>query len=134
MLIAAWDLVWFYGILTIVGYLILNPLKYSYTSSNSILNKYSIFLYTQLNIKTVLFKTIPFNINTDFQYKKTHPFQTTQFSISAQFRFFLPIYRSLSGATIPGQSRPGSDDNRRVLRFPQSTSFTGISPSDFLVS
>ena len=33
-----------------------------------------------------------------------------------------PINRTLSGATIPGQSRPGSDDNKGVLSIPKSLS------------
>ena len=42
--------------------------------------------------------------------------------------------RALSGATTPGQSRPGSDGNEGVLRIPQSSSIAGTSPSDCLVS
>ena len=42
------------------------------------------------------------------------------------------IERALSGATIPGQSGPGSDDNEGVLHIPQS-SRTGALPSDCLV-
>ena len=40
----------------------------------------------------------------------------------------------LSGATTLSQSGPGSDDNEGVIRIPQSSSITGISPSDCLVS
>ena len=42
--------------------------------------------------------------------------------------------RSLSGATTPSQSGPGSDGNKGVLRIPQSSSITGTSLSDCLVS
>ena len=42
--------------------------------------------------------------------------------------------RTLSGVTTPGQSEPGSDGNKGVLRIPQSSSNTGTSPSDCLVS
>ena len=35
--------------------------------------------------------------------------------------------RALSGATIPDQSGPGSNDNEGVLRIPQSPSITGTS-------
>ena len=42
--------------------------------------------------------------------------------------------RTLSGATIPGQSRPGSDGNEGVLRIPQSPSNTGTSPLDYFMS
>ena len=44
------------------------------------------------------------------------------------------MYRTLSGATTPGQSGPGSDGNKGVLSIPQSSSITGTSPSDCLVS
>ena len=40
----------------------------------------------------------------------------------------------LSGATILGQSGPGSNGNEGVLCIPQSPSITGTSPSDCLVS
>ena len=42
--------------------------------------------------------------------------------------------RTLSGATTPGQSGPGSDDNEEVLPISQSSSIIGTSPSDCLVS
>ena len=42
--------------------------------------------------------------------------------------------RTLSGATTPGQSEPGSNGNKGVLHIPQSSSITGNSPSDCLVS
>ena len=45
-----------------------------------------------------------------------------------------PIDWTLSSATIPGLSRPGSDVNDRVLCIPQSSSITGSSPSDCLMS
>ena len=45
-----------------------------------------------------------------------------------------PINRTLSGTTTLGQSRPGSDGNERVLCIPQSSSITGTSPSDCLLS
>ncbi len=41
---------------------------------------------------------------------------------------------TLSGTTTPGQSEPGSDGNKGVIRIPQSSSVTGTSPSDCLVS
>ena len=49
-------------------------------------------------------------------------------------RSIWPIDRTLSGATTPGQSKPGSDSNERVLHIPQSSSITGTSPSGHLVS
>ena len=41
---------------------------------------------------------------------------------------------TLLGATTPGQGGPGSDGNEGVLRISQSSSITGTSPSDCLVS
>ena len=60
-------------------------------------------------------------------------FQTIQFSISMHFISIKPIDKAISGATIPGQSRPGSNDNERVFRIPQIPSITGTSPSNCLV-
>ena len=48
--------------------------------------------------------------------------------------YIYTIDRTLSGATTPGQSGPGSDGNEGVLRIPQSSNITGTSPSDYLVS
>ena len=42
--------------------------------------------------------------------------------------------RTLSGATTPGQSGPENDGNEEVLRILQSSSITGASPSDCLLS
>ena len=68
-----------------------------------------------------------------FLYKWTVLFQVIQFSKSTHFSSISPIDRTLSGATAPGQSGPGGDDNEGVLRIPQSFSITGITPSDCLV-
>ena len=43
------------------------------------------------------------------------------------------IDRTLSGATIPGQSGTGNDGNEGVLRIPQSSNIIGDSRSDCLV-
>ena len=51
-----------------------------------------------------------------------------------QFSSIWPIDRTLSGATTPVQSWPGSDGNEGVLCIPQSSNFTGTSPSACLVS
>ena len=45
-----------------------------------------------------------------------------------------PIDRTLSGAIIPGQSRPESDGNKGVLHIPQSCNINEASSSDCLVS
>ena len=55
-------------------------------------------------------------------------------SISTQFSSICTIDRTLSGASTPSQSEPGSVGNKRVLRIPQSFWITGSSPSDCLVS
>ena len=74
-----------------------------------------VFVHTQLNVKTILFQVI-------------------QLSISTQFSSIWFIDRTLSGATTLGQSGPGSNGNEGVLRISQSSSITGTSPSDCLVS
>ena len=51
-----------------------------------------------------------------------------------QFRAIHPIDRALSGASVPGQNRPGSNGNEGVLRIPPNSSIIGTSPSDCLVS
>ena len=43
------------------------------------------FVYAQLNVKTVLYITIKFNVST-VSMSKTVPFQTIQFSISTQLK------------------------------------------------
>ena len=47
-------------------------------------------------------------------------FQAIQFCMSTQLSSIWPIDMTLSGATTPGQSGPGSDDNEKVLRISQS--------------
>ena len=69
-----------------------------------------------------------------FLYKWTFLIQTIQFSISMHFSSIWPINRTLSGAPTPSQSGPESDGNEGVLHIPQSSSITGTSPSDCLVS
>ena len=81
-------LVGFYGISTIVGYLMSNQF-YTY--------KQLYFKQFSLAYKKILLKKI-------------------QFSISTQFSSILPLYRTLSVATTSSQSRPGSDGNSSNLR------------------
>ena len=57
-----------------------------------------------------------------------------QLNISRQLSSIWPIDGTLSGATTPGLSWPGSDDNKGVLCILQSSSITGASQSDFSVS
>ena len=68
------------------------------------------FVYTQLNVKTVLFQTIQLSVIT-VSMSKTVPLQIIHFSISAQFSSIWPIDRTLSGATTPDQSEPGNSGN-----------------------
>ena len=65
---------------------------------------------------------------------KTVPFEMIQFSIRTKFSSIWPIERTLSGAIISGQSGYRSDGTEGVLHIPQSTSITGASLSDCLVS
>ena len=71
-------------------------------------------MYTQLNVKIVLFQTI-------------------QFSVITQFSSIWPIDRTISSATTPGQSGPGSDGNEEVLCIPQSSSIIEAVSSDCFV-
>ena len=64
------------------------------------LNKHNSFVYTQLNDQTVLFQSIPFSIK--------HLF-ALDLNIKQLY------YRTLSGATIPGQR--GSRSNRGTPHF-----------------
>ena len=63
-------------------------------------------------------------ITNPFSYIQTVLFQTIQFSISTQFSSIWPTDRTLSVATIPGQSGPGIDDNKGVPYIPQGSSIT----------
>ena len=71
--------------------------------------QFSLALVRNLNIKRVLFQVI-------------------------QFSSTWSIDRTLSGATTPGQSKPGSDGYKGVLYIPHSSSIIRTSPSDRLVS
>ena len=51
-------------------------------------------------------------------------FQAIQFSICTQFCSIWPIDRTISGATTPDQSGPGSDGNKVILYIPQSSNIT----------
>ena len=70
----------------------------------------TVVVYIQLNVKTVIFQTIQFSVST-VSKSKTVLFQVIQFSISTQFISVWPIYRTLSDASTPDQSEPGSDGN-----------------------
>ena len=87
----------------------------SFLSNNQFSISTVFFLFTQLNVKTVIFEAIQFNIST-------------------QFSSIRPTDRNLSGATTPDQRGPRSDGSQGVHRIPQSSSITGASPSDCLMS
>ena len=61
-------------------------------------------------------------------------FQTIQFSINKQFSSTGPIDRTLSDASITGPTEHENNDNKEQLRVPQSSSISGASSSDCLVS
>ena len=129
--------VWFYGISTIVGYLIPNPV-FTYISNIWFVNTF--WRYTQLNDETVLFLIIHFNkvnwsqallciTNSSIKHQS---FVYIQFECLTALVW--PIDRTQSNATTWGLSGPRSNDNEGVLCIPQSSSITWISPSDCLVS
>ena len=68
------------------------------------------------------------------QFSQTVLFQTIQFSINTHSGSIWLINRILLGATTPDLSGPWSDGKKGVLCVPQSSSITGTSPSDCLVS
>ena len=61
-------------------------------------------------------------------------FYTKQFKQVICCSSIWPVEKTLSGATTTGQSGPGSNGNKGLLRIPQSSSITDASPSDCLVS
>ena len=75
--------------------------------------KHQLFVYTQLNDQTFLFLTI-------------------QFSISHFLCTIWLLDRTLSGATTPSQSGPGSNGNEGILHISQNSRI-GVSPSDGFV-
>ena len=69
-----------------------------------------------------------------FLYIETVLFQTIQFSICTQVSSIWLIDRILSGDPVPGQNGPGSNSHEEVLHISHSSSITGTSPSDCLLS
>ena len=80
------------------------------------------------SISTILGHLTPNPFYTCIRYMIS--FQTIQFSLCTQFKW--PIGRTKSGSTTPVKNGLGSNGNEGVLRIPQSSSITGVSPSDFL--
>ena len=94
-----------------------------------------------ISMQIVLFQTIKFSISTQFncqkclfqaiQFSQTVLIQLIQFSISkdfaytqfssicTQFNSIWPVDGTLSGATTPGQSEPGSNGNKGVQCTPK---------------
>ena len=107
------DLLWFYGTSTIVGYLI-PDLVYMICKHKSTELSSSKYCYVLL--------TIQFSIG--------HYFALSLMSNSSIWL----IDRTLPGTTTLSQSGPWSDGKEEVLRSPQSSSITGASPSDCLMS
>ena len=93
----------------------------------TVLHKYAVYMSKQFYFKQFSLSLVH-SLNMEIVL-----FQVIQFSIIAQFSSIWPIDRTLSGATTPGPSGPGSDGNKGVLHIPQSSSITGISPSDCLM-
>ena len=69
-------------------------------------------MYSFLFVETDLFQTNQFCIKTNFKCQNC--------PVSTQFASIRPIDRTLSGATTPAQSGPGSDGNERVLCIPST--------------
>ena len=115
-------LVWFYGIPTIVGYLMPNLFIdiNSSISNNSVKHKYSFFfVYTQLNVKTSLFQTIQFSIGKQFKWQKQFYFK--QFSLaSVQLSSIWLLDRTLSGATTLGRVDLGAMAIKEYSAFPKA--------------
>ena len=109
-------LVWFYGISTIVGYLMPNPV-FTYISNIWFTNTFC--RYTRLNDQTTLFQAIQFSMSL--------------FALILNIKqFYLTRWEDPYMCSTAGHSGPVCDGNEGVLRIPQSSSVTGVSPSDFL--
>ena len=89
------------------------------------------YTYKQFYFKQFSLVWVFFCLHTNV---KTASFQAIHFSINTQFSSIWFIDRTLSGATTPGQSGPGSEGNEGLLHITQKTSITGTSPSDYLAS
>ena len=81
----------------------------------------NIFFHAIQFSQTVIIPSIQFSIFVAFVYSqldvKTVLFQTIQFSMGTHYSSIWPIDRTLSGATTPGQSEPESDGNEGVLHI-----------------
>ena len=68
-------------------------------------------------------KTVQFSMNTQFKCKNSK-------LSKLQLSYIWLIDRTLSAATTPGQSGPGSNGNEGVFHIPQSSRNIGTSSSD----
>ena len=85
----------------------------NWISNNSVYHKYRFFFCLQ----TVKCRNSSISNNSIYhlhaiQMSETVLLKTIQFNISTQFSSIWPIDRTVSGATTPSQSRPGSDGNK----------------------
>ena len=115
------SLVGFYGITTIVGYLMSNPL---YTSISSLWTHLVNYILKQT--RALFCKQLNW-----FQVLLYSNHNLTSVILFAHCSIW-PIDRNLSGATTPGQSGPGSNGNEGVLHIPQSSK-ARASPLDGLM-
>ena len=67
-------------------------------------------------------------------YFKRFNFACHSIALSLDVKQFYLSHRTLLGTTIPDESVPGSDGKEEVLHIPQSSTITGASSSDCLMS
>ena len=95
------------------------------------------FTYSQMSkesyTKQLSLAQVQFKWSTQFKSENTS-ISNHSVEYNTQVSSIYPINRTLSGATTPSQSGPGSDGNEEVFRIPQSSSITGTSASDCLVT
>ena len=103
-----------FGVLWHINFYMLSNAKSIFIQKQFYFKPFTLELVCSLNLKTVLFETIQFNISTQFS------------SIS-------PKDRTRSVATTPSQSGSGSNSNEGVLYILQSSSITGTLPLDCLM-
>ena len=116
------DLVWFGLVLWHINHCgLFNAKSYFYMYIKYMICKQILYIHT--------IKWSNSSISNNSIYHKSFVFtvEMTNSSISNRDR-------TLLGATTLGQSGLGSDDNEEVLHILQSSSITGASPSDYLMS
>ena len=110
--VVGFHLVRFYGISTIIGYLMPNLFlhKQLYFRKFSLawvccfnLQQFYLKQFTLVKVRSLIIKTVLF--------------QTNQFNISTQFSSLLPFDKTLSSATTPGKILSESDGNKCLFTF-----------------